>query len=78
MKRATKRILNRAVLAKWIEQHAPRGKEKLVAGCNFGFTVEAVTKWLQRGNAPVLRSRLKIVKFTSIPMDTLFPEVPNK
>lgn len=77
-KRTTKRIINSNLIKEWLDQHAPKAMEKLAAGCNYGFTVDAVKKWLQKGTAPNLRNRTRIVKFTGLSMDRLFPEVPNR
>lgn len=76
--RTTKRQLNKKLLRKWIDAHQPGGKEKLVAGCGYRFSVAAIDKWFQRDGAPGPLNRTRIVEYTGIPMDALFPVVKRK
>lgn len=75
-KRTTKRIVRRTnnkLLLGWLNENAPKGREKLVAGCEYAFGPGAIDKWFDRGNAPKLTNRTKICQFTGFDMDDLFP-----
>lgn len=70
--------MNKKLLREWIKAHQPGGKEKLVAGCRYRFSVAAIDKWFQRDGAPGPLNRTRISEFTGIALDALFPLVKKK